>query len=138
MYRDHCIRTPEGIYIKDLRIIKNREIEDLLIVDNAVYSFGYQLDNGIPIIPYYDDKENDEELMHLIYYFTCIYNSPDVRIQNRKAFMLYDIQQCDINYHLQVMQEQLQNEQGDEKPRQGPFSNESEKQEDPENEINTI
>ena len=41
MYRDHCIKTNEGIYIKDLRIIKNREIEDLLIVDNAVYSFGY-------------------------------------------------------------------------------------------------
>lgn len=58
----------------------------MVIVDNAVYSFGYQLDNGIPIIPYYDDKQNDEELMHLIYYINCIYNSPDVRDQNRKAF----------------------------------------------------
>ncbi len=24
LYRDHCIRTEEGIYIKDLRIITNR------------------------------------------------------------------------------------------------------------------
>jgi len=55
-------------------------------VDNAVYSFGYQLDNGIPIIPYYDDKDNDEELMHLVYYFNCIYTSSDIRVQNRKAF----------------------------------------------------
>jgi CTD small phosphatase-like protein 2 len=72
LYREHCIKTPEGIYIKDLRIIENKSLYDLLIVDNAVYSFGYQLDNGIPIIPFYDDKEHDEELMHLVYYFTCI------------------------------------------------------------------
>jgi len=52
----------------------------LIIVDNAVYSFGYQLDNGIPIIPYYDDKANDEELMHLVYYFSCISTSEDVRV----------------------------------------------------------
>jgi len=36
----------------------------MVLVDNAVYSFGYQLENGIPIIPFYDDKE-DEELLHL-------------------------------------------------------------------------
>lgn len=41
LYRDHCIRTEEGIYIKDLRIIQNRSLKDLIIVDNAVYSFGY-------------------------------------------------------------------------------------------------
>jgi CTD small phosphatase-like protein 2 len=29
-------------------------------VDNAVYSFGYQLDNGIPIIPFYEDKRDEE------------------------------------------------------------------------------
>lgn len=91
LYRDHCIKTPEGIYIKDLRIVHNRALTDLIIVDNAVYSFGYQLDNGIPIIPYYDDKAHDEELMHLIYYFNCIYASPDIRVQNRKAFQLKDL-----------------------------------------------
>ena len=39
-------------------------MDDIVIVDNAVYSFGFQLENGIPIIPFYDDKE-DEELLHL-------------------------------------------------------------------------
>lgn len=80
LYRDNCIKTNEGIYIKDLRILKNADLCNVIIVDNAVYSFGYQLDNGIPIIPYYDDKENDEELMHLIYYFNCISSSNDIRI----------------------------------------------------------
>ena len=66
LYRDNCIRTQDGVYIKDLRIFQNsRKIEDIIIVDNAVYSFGYQLENGIPIIPFYHDKE-DVELLHLI------------------------------------------------------------------------
>jgi CTD small phosphatase-like protein 2 len=41
MYRDHCIQTEEGIYIKDLRVIRNRELKNMAIVDNAAYSFGY-------------------------------------------------------------------------------------------------
>jgi len=50
------VTTEEGIYIKDLRIFSDRNINDIVIIDNAVYSFGYQIDNGIPIIPFYDNK----------------------------------------------------------------------------------
>lgn len=49
LYRDNCIIV-DGVYIKDLRILYNRRLEDIVIVDNAAYSFSYQLDNGIPII----------------------------------------------------------------------------------------
>ena len=41
LYRDSCMETEEGVYIKDLRIIKNKLLKDLVIIDNAVYSFGY-------------------------------------------------------------------------------------------------
>lgn len=71
LYRDHCLQTAEGIYIKDLRILKNRTLKEVVIVDNAVYSFGYQLDNGIPIIPFYDNPK-DEELLHLVHYLDCL------------------------------------------------------------------
>ena len=60
LYRQHCIRTKEGIYIKDLRVIRNRQLKDIILVDNAVYSFGFQLSNGIPILPFYYDKEDRE------------------------------------------------------------------------------
>jgi len=43
-----------------------------------VYSFSFQIDNGIPIIPFYSDKE-DEEMLHLIYYLNCLHSVPDVR-----------------------------------------------------------
>ena len=63
----------------------------MVIVDNAVYSFGFQLDNGIPIIPYYSD-EDDEELFHLIPYLEVLSLSEDVRSKNREAFQLADIE----------------------------------------------
>ena len=58
--------------MKDLRIFRNRSLEDLVIVDNSVYSFSFQINNGIPIIPFYEDKE-DEEMLHLIYYINCLH-----------------------------------------------------------------
>jgi CTD small phosphatase-like protein 2 len=41
LFREHCIKTKEGIFIKDLRIFSNRNLKDLFIVDNAFYSYGY-------------------------------------------------------------------------------------------------
>ena len=55
------------MFVKDLRVI-NRELKDVIIVDNAVYSFGYQIDNGIPIKSWFGDAD-DTELMKLTRYF---------------------------------------------------------------------
>jgi len=41
MYRDNCVFTKEGFYVKDLRVIGNRSLNDLVIVDNSVYSFSF-------------------------------------------------------------------------------------------------
>lgn len=78
LYRDSCFQTEDGVYIKDLRIIRNRSLKDMVIVDNAVYSFGFQLDNGIPIIPFYNNRE-DEELLHLINYINTLAFFNDLR-----------------------------------------------------------
>ena len=41
LYRENCYKTLENIYVKDLRILKNKDLSQVIIVDNAVYSFGF-------------------------------------------------------------------------------------------------
>lgn len=62
----------------------------MVLVDNSVYSFAFQLDNGVPIIPFYTNNTTcaDEELKHMIYYMQCLYGVEDVRDLNRDAFEL--------------------------------------------------
>ncbi len=63
LFREHCYYSAEGVHVKDLRIM-NRDLTQTVLVDNAAYSYAYQIDNGIPIIPYYEGK-NDFELKAL-------------------------------------------------------------------------
>ena len=72
----------------------------MVIVDNAVYSFGFQLDNGIPIIPFYNNKE-DEELLHLMNYLNTLAYFEDLRLQNAKAFQLRELENADISDYLE-------------------------------------
>jgi CTD small phosphatase-like protein 2 len=53
IHRNHCLKTKKGYYLKDVRIIKNRRLEDIILVDNASYSFGNSIDNGVIIIIYH-------------------------------------------------------------------------------------
>lgn len=112
LYRDHCIKATDkdNVYIKDLRVLKNRDLKDLIIVDNAVYSFGAQLSNGIPITPFKDDK-SDAEFQCLMNYLMNIKDIDDFREANRDAFKMdlvykfnnnnyineYDYQLCDVD-----------------------------------------
>lgn len=50
-----------------------------------MFSFGYQLRNGIPIIPYYDDPE-DNELYKFIDYMKILKTVDDVRCCIDKSF----------------------------------------------------
>lgn len=85
-FRDNCINM-NGIFIKDLRIFANRKLSEMILVDNAAYSFGYQVDNGIPIISWHDDKE-DKELVNLIDYLQSLVMVEDVREVNFETFHL--------------------------------------------------
>ncbi len=49
--------------MKDLRIF-GKDLADIVIVDNSLYAFAFQIDNGIPIVNYYDSQD-DDELTHL-------------------------------------------------------------------------
>lgn len=94
--RKHCYRTKNGIYIKDLGIVSNKNIKEMLIIDNLSYSFSFQIDNGIPILSWYDDP-NDCELKHLTKYLIKIANLEDLRKPNRQVFKLSELSQKKIN-----------------------------------------
>lgn len=79
--------------MKDLRII-NRDLSKMVLVDNAAYSYGFQIDNGIPIIPYYEGKE-DCELLMLKYYLSKLKTAEDVRDINRETFRLRNYPEYD-------------------------------------------
>jgi TFIIF-interacting CTD phosphatase-like protein len=37
IYRNHCIETPHG-FIKDLSIINNRSIKEIIMLENNIYA----------------------------------------------------------------------------------------------------
>lgn len=94
LYRHHCVNETingQHVYIKDLSIFKNVDLKDIIIIDNSVLSFAYHLDNGIPILPYYNE-EKDSELGCLAYYLLAIDSSyDDLREANRKNINLNHI-----------------------------------------------
>lgn len=54
--RSNCMETKNGFFIKDLRIIGNKLLKDMVIVDNLAHSFGFQIENGIPILEWHNDQ----------------------------------------------------------------------------------
>ena len=76
----------DNVFTKDLRIF-GRDLSQIAIVDNKVLSFRLQLNNGIPIIDFFDDP-NDQELIHMIYYMEKLFAAVDVRPLNEQFFQL--------------------------------------------------
>jgi CTD small phosphatase-like protein 2 len=66
----------------------------MILVDNAAYSYAFQLDNGIPIIPYYEGR-NDFELKALQTYLESMIWAKDVREVNRNTFKLAKYREYD-------------------------------------------
>lgn len=77
-YRNSCIYSSKNqTLIKDITIIGN-DMKSIAIIDNTPMSYSMQPENGIPIISWYNDK-NDNELLKLIPILNIISESKDVR-----------------------------------------------------------
>ena len=50
--RPSCVLTTQGCYVKDLRLFSEQNLGNVVIIDNYVHSFGLQMENGIPILPF--------------------------------------------------------------------------------------
>lgn len=93
--RNFCLETKNGFFIKDLRIIKNRELKNMVIVDNLVHSFGFQIENGIPILEWTGNK-NDQELKHLANYLIEARKYEDIREYNKEKLKLLELSQSKV------------------------------------------
>lgn len=72
--KEFCIPTKDGYFVKDLRIFEDRSLSDILIVDDIVFSYAFQIGNGIPVIPYEgEDEEDNDELVYLSNYLKEIH-----------------------------------------------------------------
>lgn len=84
--------------------ILGRDLRNVIIVDNAPYSFAAQISNGYPIIPFYDYK-NDKELLKLEEYLLTIENIEDVTEMNKKKFKLHEIAEEDASKYAKYCQD---------------------------------
>lgn len=84
-YRHHCIEVDHNLYIKDLRVLGQRPQDKTCIVDNAIHSYFMNLRNGIPVIPFMQDR-NDDQLPKLADFLMAVDCQNDIRTVIDKHF----------------------------------------------------
>ena len=101
LYRESCTMVNNQLFVKDLRIL-GRKLENIVLVDNAPYSYMMQLANGIPILNYLKGKE-DDQLIKLEPYLMSLLEVEDVRPVNASTFRLGEYMRYD-NYEKAVQE----------------------------------
>lgn len=92
-YREHCIYY-KNLFLKDLSIF-GKSMDQIIIVDNCLFSFAHYLDNGILVTSFYEDEE-DLDLLSIIEFFKSSIldaDSTDVRDVIKNTFEFSNIYQ---------------------------------------------
>ena len=91
LHRDHCIPN-NGCMVKDLRVISNRDLKNIILVDDSLVSFCMQLSNGI-LISSYSGNDKDVQLRLLAKFLKEMAKCDNAREYLRSTFsfrVLYD------------------------------------------------
>ena len=58
--RENCVMLDDGRLMKDLALITNRSLKDIVIMDYKIYSFALNLSNGVPVLHWTGETEDNE------------------------------------------------------------------------------
>ena len=97
-YRQHTCQLgddEEFLLVKDLSLFEGVSLDDILIVDNNIYSFAYNLENGIPIVSFMGDQR-DQELLKVMRYLNEARTHDNLRAFNESRHRLRAIFNSDI------------------------------------------
>ena len=83
LFRTECMPV-EGNFVKNLKVL-GRDLSKTIIIDNSPPAFTYQIDNGIPIESWFENK-NDKELLYMIPILKKLLTVKDVRPYIKKFF----------------------------------------------------
>ena len=96
VYRENCIKIPNNKHlIKDIRIFKNRSMENMFLVDNSIFNFCFSPNNGIPALPFYKDLK-DNFLPKLYFYLKELSRSKSKIELNKNEFKIEEVFKCGI------------------------------------------
>lgn len=73
LFRNQCVYS-DGLFVKDLGLL-GRNLESVIMIDNASISYKFQPKNGIECTPFIDDF-SDKELMDLIPFLEYVAKKP--------------------------------------------------------------
>ena len=117
LYRCHCVLCIVNgmkFYVKDLKIIEDLyDLKDVVIIDNSVLSFAYHLDNGIPISPFYDSK-NDNELLDIADFLVKYAKENDIRDKLKEIYKLSQYMEILKEYNSEEDEESSNNVENEE------------------------
>jgi len=87
LYREACVQV-DGNYVKHLGVL-GRDLSKVVIIDNAITSFGFNVNNGIPIESWFGEvSDHDNEFIKLIPLLEKLATADDVRPILRDSFRL--------------------------------------------------
>jgi CTD small phosphatase-like protein 2 len=93
------------LFVKDLGILNGEvSLENILIIDNNIYSFAFNLENGIPIINFLGDK-NDHELLKVMKYLYYLKDFKNLKEENEKTYNLKKIFDSNIETYIKYYDE---------------------------------
>ena len=86
LYRNACISIQERLYIKDLRIIKDYDPMNVILMDNSLYSFMNQPSNGMLVNSFYTNHKDTQLISAKNFLINYILPCDDIRKECEKWY----------------------------------------------------